>query len=93
MKPRNAMMTPAEQRIQENRVPVGNSYLTMREWNVISMYISGYSQKSIAADLRMRVRTVNGHVQKAKDRLGLTTIYQLVALVAVANHKQNSEDA
>ena len=57
------------------------SYITRREFDVLSLYATGRRPAEIAKELRMNEKTVNGHTQHMRDRLGLRTIHQLIAVV------------
>lgn len=68
-----------------NAVPVANTWLSERQHLAITMYATGYKAPDIAKELRISVKTVEGHVQRAMHRLNCKTIYQAVAIVAASN--------
>ena len=55
--------------------------LTGRQRNVIELVASGLSNREIADRLVMSVRTVEGHVYRACQRVGATTREELAAIV------------
>ena len=48
----------------------GNQYLTRREFEVLKYVILGYSAKKIGNLLQISSRTVEGYVDKLKEKLG-----------------------
>lgn len=58
---------------------VQNNHLSPRQHHIISMLISGYSCKEIAATLQISPRTVESHLEKMRDNFGAKTTIKLVA--------------
>ncbi len=79
------MKTRFESWRQSGRITVGDSYLTPREYECISMYITGMKQSEMVAKLRCSDKTINSHLRAAKIRLGASTIHQLIAMVAASD--------
>lgn len=77
--------TRFEDRRARERIAVGNSYLTPREYQVIAMYIDGVRQAEMPRMLACGVKTINSHLRVSRERLGAKTIHQLVAMVAAAD--------
>lgn len=67
------------------RVAVGESYLTLREHEVVELYSKGMRRLEISVKLRCAPQTVDSHLHKAKIRIQARTIYELVAKVVVAD--------
>lgn len=61
------------------------SDLTARESDVLSLIAAGLSNKQIAADLKLGLRTVESHVSNVLSKLGLTSRTE-AALYAVRHH-------
>lgn len=57
------------------------SVLTRREWEVAGLVAEGQSNAAIASALFLSRRTVEGHVERALRKLGLTSRTQLAAWV------------
>jgi DNA-binding NarL/FixJ family response regulator len=60
------------------------STLTERERQVLGLIAQGLSQKQIASELRISVKTVGTHVQNLLSKLGLHTRVEAVALAVRA---------
>jgi len=60
------------------------SALTEREHQVLSLLTDGRSQKQVASELGIRVKTVGSHVQNLLSKLGLHTRVEAVALAVRA---------
>jgi DNA-binding NarL/FixJ family response regulator len=60
------------------------SSLTERERQVLALVAEGRSQKQIAADLSISVKTVGSHVQNLLSKLGLHSRVEAVALAVRA---------
>ena len=48
----------------------GDKYLTKREWEVLKYVVLGHSAKKIGRLLQISSRTVEGYVDKLKEKLG-----------------------
>jgi len=57
------------------------SSLTPRERDVMSLLVAGETSKEIASDLRLSVRTVEGHRRRVLSKLDVTSAAQLVRVV------------
>jgi DNA-binding CsgD family transcriptional regulator len=77
--------TRLERRRQADRIIVGDSYLTPREYQIIAAYMDGARQADIPNAIGCARRTIDSHIRVAKDRLGARTIHQLIAMVATAD--------
>ena len=60
------------------------SSLTERERQVLALVAEGRSQKQIASELRISVKTVGSHVQNLLSKLGLHSRVEAVALAVRA---------
>lgn len=80
-----ATVTKFESLRELQRIAVGDSYLTPREYQVVAMYIDGHRQSVMPGLLACCVQTINRHLRSAKDRTGAKTLYELVAMVAAAD--------
>ncbi len=65
------------------------STLTDRERQVLALIAEGRSQKQIATELRISVKTVGSHVQNLLSKLGLHTRVEAVALVVRAGQMKS----
>jgi DNA-binding CsgD family transcriptional regulator len=70
---------------EQRRVVVGDSYLTPREYQVISMYIDGLRQAEMPNKLACSVKTINAHIRVARERVGARTLNELIAMVAASD--------
>lgn len=70
-----------------NAVPVANTWLSERQHLAMTLYASGLKGPQIADKLGISIKTVENHVHLAKRRLGCSTIYEAIAIVAVSNAK------
>jgi two-component system response regulator FixJ len=61
--------------------------LTRREAEVLHMLVSGSTSKEVAFDLRISVRTVEGHRRRVLSKFHVTSATQLVRLVLCAQGK------
>ncbi len=77
--------TRYEASLQRQRIAVGESYLTPREYQIVAMYIDGVALADMPRLLACSRKTLHTNLHKAKDRLQARTIYQLIALVAVSD--------
>lgn len=59
------------------------SSLTPRERDVMSLLVAGETSKEIASDLRLSVRTVEGHRRRVLSKLDVTSAAQLVRVVMI----------
>jgi DNA-binding CsgD family transcriptional regulator len=55
--------------------------LTPREREIISLVARGFSNREIAKTLTMSIRTVEGHLYRASQRLGINSRDDLAALI------------
>jgi DNA-binding CsgD family transcriptional regulator len=78
-------LTLFETRRQRDRIIVGSSYLTPREYQIVSLYIDGCKFADMPNQLGCTDKTVQRHMQVAKERIGALTIHQLIAMVAAAD--------
>lgn len=80
--------TAYENVISDNRIKVGDSYITRRERDVAQLYASGLRQIDIAKALRMSRKTVSTHIRNMRFRLQVQTIAQLIAVITEAKNKE-----
>jgi DNA-binding CsgD family transcriptional regulator len=64
------------------RVKLGRAYITPRERQILELYASGYSTAATAKRLGIQHSTLSGQLSKARDRVRVKTIHQLVAIYA-----------
>ena len=55
--------------------------LTEREKNIIPLMVSGYGNKQIALELNLSVKTVGNHIYNMYRKLGISSRYELLALL------------
>lgn len=77
--------TRFEQRRQRDRIEVGDSYLTPREYQCIAMYIDGVRPSAMSLMLALSRKTIDSHLRVARERVGAKTLPQLIAMVARAD--------
>ncbi|MDG3013634.1 ATP-binding protein [Speluncibacter jeojiensis] len=82
--------TPLEEAIEralherprgEPPAPEGGVRLTRREWQVAELVAQGMTNKAIAERLVLSRRTIDGHVEHIRDKLGFASRVQIVAWV------------
>ncbi len=78
-------LNPQQLRHALARIPVADSYLRPREYQILKMYIAGARHADMPATLRCSPRTIDAHISAAKHRVGANTIHQLIAMVATAD--------
>jgi DNA-binding NarL/FixJ family response regulator len=61
--------------------------LTPRERTVADLVAEGLTNKAIAADLVISVRTVEGHVERTLAKLGFTSRAQVAGWVAAQRNR------
>ena len=68
---------------QENddAIPVRDEELTDAEWRVAEAVARGLSNKEIAAELKLSLRTIEGHVSRILDKKNLSNRVELALQV------------
>ena len=66
--------------IAPSEFPVAPPGLTPRELECLGLVVQGYSDRRIAQKLRVSVATAHEHVERAMQRLGVTSRSEAVAL-------------
>jgi DNA-binding NarL/FixJ family response regulator len=67
--------------------------LTAREWEIADLAAAGSSNKEIAKQLSVSVRTVEGHLYRASSKLNVTDRQQLAAITSRYSSHRNTEVA
>jgi DNA-binding CsgD family transcriptional regulator len=73
-------------RALRNAERVANTWLTARQREVLSMYAAGMARHQILGALNIGKKTIDNHIRSAKLRLGAATLYQAVAMYAMATN-------
>ena len=76
------------EREDEPKVFVRDEDLTDAEWRVAEGVARGSSNKEIAAELGLSLRTIEGHISRILDKKGLSNRVEL-ALYVAADRKEN----
>ena len=76
------------EREDEPKVFVRDEGLTDAEWRVAEGVARGSSNKEIAAELGLSLRTIEGHISRILDKKGLSNRVEL-ALYVAADRKEN----
>lgn len=85
--------TPYEKHIERYRYPVSNTYLTVRQYQIMQAYCDGKTVKEIANDLGVTDHTIGGHLYVAKIRLGAATLHQAIAIFAASEAEKRIKAA
>jgi DNA-binding NarL/FixJ family response regulator len=67
---------------QANRIPIGSSYVTRREFSILTLYCNGSGQKEAAAKLAAAPKTIDSILLKVKQRLKAKTLHEAIATFA-----------
>lgn len=81
------LATPYERHIQVLRVPIGRSYLTPREYQIVSLLSEGDTPKQVAGKLCRSRKTVERLLRNALERTGAKSSHQLVAMLVAATYE------
>lgn len=73
---------------QLNRIPIANTYLTLRQYRILELYCDGYRQSQIAQVLAMNRKTIDSHLERIKERLGASTLHQAIAIFAASERRK-----
>jgi predicted ATPase/DNA-binding CsgD family transcriptional regulator len=93
MSPREAVSSALAERSGHGRDNIpGTHPLSQREWQVVTLLTQGLTNRQIAARMHLSVRTVETHVRKIRDALGLRSRTH-VAAWAIENSIQRPGDA
>ena len=71
-RPRTRPAAPAE----------ASTGLTKREWEIAVLVAQGYTNRQIAEELCISVRTAEGHVERIRSKLGFASRAKIAAWVA-----------
>lgn len=63
--------------------------LTPMQKRIVYMMIDGWKQTEIAIELGMRMPALYAHIWRAKSRLDLNTVHEMVGFVAVQRFKDS----
>ncbi|MEZ2389773.1 LuxR C-terminal-related transcriptional regulator [bacterium RCC_150] len=76
---------------EESRHDAAAPKLTKREWDIVNLAVRGLSDRQIADELLISVRTVEGHLYRCYSKLGITGREGLAGAAALARQAAGAE--
>lgn len=73
---------------EEDRVFIRDEQLTDAEWRVAEAVARGLSNKEIAAELNLSLRTIEGHISRILDKKNLSNRVELALQIAERKHEE-----